>query len=39
MIYQDLENGEHVFKVRAVDGWGNVDPTPAQYIWNSLQQD
>ena len=28
------EDGEHLFKVRAVDEAGNVDPTPAKYRWN-----
>jgi hypothetical protein len=28
-------SGAHVFKVRAIDGAGNVDPTPAVYRWTS----
>ena len=29
--------GQHVFKVRAVDAAGNVDPTPASYGWRRLR--
>jgi len=25
--------GKHVFRVRAIDGFGNVDPTPARFGW------
>ena len=28
-------SGAHVFKVRAIDGAGNVDPTPAVYRWTT----
>ncbi len=28
-------SGAHVFKVQAIDGAGNVDPTPAVYRWTS----
>ncbi len=28
-------SGAHVFKVRAIDGAGNVDPTPAIYEWTT----
>ena len=28
-------SGAHVFRVRAIDGAGNVDPTPAIYRWTS----
>jgi hypothetical protein len=28
-------SGAHVFEVRAIDGAGNVDPTPAVYRWTS----
>ena len=28
-------SGAHSFKVRAIDGAGNVDPTPAVYRWTS----
>jgi hypothetical protein len=28
-------SGAHVFRVRAIDGAGNVDPTPAVYRWTS----
>ena len=31
--YNDLEAGEHRFQVRAVDGAGNADVTPAAYTW------
>ena len=28
-------SGSHTFKVRAIDGAGNVDPTPATHTWTS----
>lgn len=28
-------SGAHAFKVRAIDGAGNIDPTPAVYRWTS----
>jgi len=31
--YRSLALGPHVFRVRAVDGGGVVDPTPAQRVW------
>lgn len=31
--YVGLAAGAHTFKVRATDGVGNVDPTPASYTW------
>lgn len=31
--YSGLAQGRHVFRVRAVDGGGNVDPTPARRKW------
>jgi hypothetical protein len=31
--YSGLVEGEHTFRVRAVDVAGNVDPTPATYTW------
>jgi len=31
--YSGLADGAHTFSVRAVDGTGNVDTTPASYSW------
>jgi hypothetical protein len=31
-----LKPGKHVFKVRAKDAAGNVDPTPAKRVWRVL---
>jgi len=31
--YTGLLDGSHAFEVRAIDGVGNVDPTPASYTW------
>ena len=31
--YTGLSNGTHTFRVRAVDLFGNVDPTPAKTTW------
>ncbi len=31
--YTGLASGAHTFQVRATDGIGNSDPTPAQYAW------
>ena len=31
--YGGLAEGAHVFEVRAVDGVGNADPTPATHAW------
>ena len=31
--YSSLSDGSHTFKVKATDGAGNTDPTPAQYTW------
>jgi Ca2+-binding RTX toxin-like protein len=31
--YAGLAPGAHIFRVRAVDAAGNVDPTPATYSW------
>jgi hypothetical protein len=28
-----LDDGVHRFRVRAIDGAGNVDPTPAKILW------
>ena len=34
--YKHLKPGKHVFKVRAVDATGNVEPQPAQYKFQIL---
>lgn len=31
--YMGLSQGSHTFDVRAIDGAGNIDPTPASYSW------
>ncbi len=31
--YSGLVNGEYTFRVRAIDGAGNVDSTPASHTW------
>ena len=31
---QSLAAGSHTFQVRATDGAGNVDPSPASFTWN-----
>jgi hypothetical protein len=33
--YYSLRNGSHTFRVRAVDGAGNVDASPASYTWTT----
>jgi probable HAF family extracellular repeat protein len=32
-IYGNLPAGSHTFQVRATDGAGNTDPTPASFTW------
>jgi hypothetical protein len=36
MDYTGLAEGNHTFSVRAKDGAGNTDPTPASYIWTTI---
>jgi len=36
--YSGLVVGSHTFQVRARDGAGNVDPTPASHSWDVLPQ-
>ena len=31
--YYDLEDGDHIFEVRATDGSGNVEEPPVQHTW------
>ncbi len=31
--YSELSKGQHTFRVRAIDGDGNVDLTPAEFSW------
>lgn len=32
-VYTNLSSGPHLFKVRAKDGAGNIDSTPANFFW------
>lgn len=32
--YSELSKGSHTFRVRAIDGEGNVDLTPAEFTWS-----
>jgi hypothetical protein len=31
--YSGLSNGRHTFRVKAIDPFGNPDPTPARFTW------
>jgi hypothetical protein len=31
--YSNLSNGNHTFRVKAIDQFGNPDPTPAKFSW------
>lgn len=33
MGFEGLSDGAHTFRVRAVDRFGNQDPTPAEHMW------
>lgn len=33
LSWRTVKPGKHVFKVRAIDRFGNVDPTPARFGW------
>jgi hypothetical protein len=33
VTYSGLSNGEHIFRVLATDGKGEVDPSPALHLW------
>ncbi len=37
--YHGLSVGSHQFRVRATDGSGNIDPTPADYLWEIIVLD
>jgi|SRR5215207_2627517 len=36
-VYTSLAFGAHIFEVRAIDGSGNVDPSPASRNWTAQQ--
>lgn len=36
--YLKFKKGRHVFRVRAIDAVGNVDPTPAKYNWRIVKR-
>ena len=37
--YSEADYGRNVFQVRAVDGAGNTDPSPASWVWTAVKSD